>query len=214
MHSRSFYGDNEGHIPCLHYDQMHGNELMKILSIVLFLFVTLTVGNNDGQADQNAKINNVITELYKKIKGFTGEGIPTNNEINSLRALLSIDFIDVLRSARQKEIIYGKKSDAPVPPLIEGNIFTSSFEGYTSLGKIRQDNANAHRFTIEFTYLDSTKRHASEQKGESKPFVWTDRVIVKYEKNHWVIDDIELMGKSEFGLHGSLKKLLKEIEIQ
>ena len=87
-------------------------------------------------------------------------------------------------------------------PWIEGDMFTSNFEGFTSLRveepKLR--NAARQNLPVAFEYVENGQK-----------FPWTDQVEVIRQGNRWVIDNVLYRRKSGFGngLGSSLRQSLK-----
>jgi hypothetical protein len=90
-------------------------------------------------------------------------------------------------------------------------LFCSLFEGYTSVCKIWQDSTDKNRFYVKLAFKDTDKKFGKDILKENNQIVWIDRVILKNENDHWVVDDIELMGNWDFGLKGSVKKILIDV---
>lgn len=183
---------------------------MKIYLLIPVVFLTMTASVLWSQSKETIEKERVITELYKKIKGFTGEGIPKDNEIDSITPFLSTQLVNLFCIAWEKELQYESSLDV-TPPLIEGNMFTSSFEGYTSIHKIWKDTIGENRFYVEFEDLDTRNNYGKNDGKEPKSFFWVDRIIMKKEDNNWVVDDIELLNKAAFGIRGSIRDILIEI---
>jgi hypothetical protein len=154
---------------------------------------------------------NVINQFYQRLKLFKTEGIPTFIEIDSISSLVSLEFRNALYDASDKENQYEKRSREPIPPLVEGNLFCSLFEGYSSIGSIHQDSSAANSFKVQLIYSENTIHLAGDTSKSPQPVIWFDRVIMNIEHQHWVIDDIILMGHGEFNFKGSLKNRLKAI---
>ena len=88
------------------------------------------------------------------------------------------------------------------PPLIEGDLFTSLFEGATSwkLGSCIASGAAA-RCPAEFTHTQ----------GRQKPVTWTDTLILADTPQGWRVDDIVYGANFQFGNTGTLSDTLQTV---
>ena len=91
------------------------------------------------------------------------------------------------------------------PPLIEGDLFTSNFEGATAvkIGACAGDGKTGH-CAIALTY-DPGKT------GNPKDTVlrWTDTAYLVNENGGWRVDDIGYGGSWDFGNKGRMRDTLK-----
>lgn len=86
------------------------------------------------------------------------------------------------------------------PPLIEGDLFSSVFEGFTSF-KVGNCSGDARRAqcSIALTY---------QAKGQ-KPVSWSDSAILAFTPSGWKLDDIAYKAGFAFGNTGLLSDTLK-----
>jgi len=158
------------------------------------------------------RATSVVNRFYEIVSGLQGEGVPDSATIESLAPYLSSDFLIVLRNAWKKEKQYQEDASEPVPPQIEGSLFCSLFEGFTSIRSITPDNVRANYLNIAFHYDPGRKNHTDSTSSTFLPVSWTDRVIITKENGRTVIDDIYLMNQASFGLRGSVKEILKDLK--
>lgn len=182
-----------------------------VLVIVLFIIVKSVCSSPKNETLE--KIN-VTKELYENISTFSGEGIPTYNDIVKIKHLLTVGFLRVLRKAYLKQCEYDKQDDEPKPPLLEGCIFTSVFEGYTYIKSVWEDTLHDNSTCVEFVLVDTVKALDCDTCYSTKEYLWVDRVILKRVARQWLVDDIELIGQSEFNCHGRLKSRLERLEVE
>jgi hypothetical protein len=86
------------------------------------------------------------------------------------------------------------------PPLLEGDLFTSMFEGATSwkIGACSGDAKAAH--------CAVALRH---DEAKQKPVTWTDTVYLTADQGGWRVDDIGYGAGFAFGNTGKLSQTLK-----
>lgn len=88
------------------------------------------------------------------------------------------------------------------PPLIEGDLFSSMFEGATAwkLGACNAGGTTA-RCPVAFTYAQSGRQ----------PVTWTDTLLLTNTAAGWRVDDIAYGAGFQFGNTGKLTDTLKTV---
>lgn len=169
-----------------------------------FLFVVLCfVFCSNVQAQQNEQAV-VVANFYKAILTFKDGGVPSRKNIDRLSPFVSADFRNLLLSARDTEDKNFKKTKGTEPPLVEGSPFYSLFEGadkYTAI--ILEPDKKPVSYLVNLQYRDPYGKHEIVK--------WQDRAILIKENNKWVVQDLELLGKWQFGAKGKLSEILKGV---
>jgi len=131
-------------------------------------------------------------------KASTGGGIPDAATRARLQPLLSPGLNKMLADAAAAEARFNARNKNS-PPLIEGDIFSSLFEGPTSVkvGVCRGDNKTAH--------CGATLTH--QEKGQ-KPVTWVDTLSL-VNNSGWKIDDVAYDANFAIGNTGTLSDMLK-----
>jgi hypothetical protein len=90
------------------------------------------------------------------------------------------------------------------PPLIEGDLFTSNFEG-ASAWTVRacEGTGTTARCTVDLVF--------DSRDGKNKPVSWSDRLYLARIAGGWRIDDIGYGATWAFGNKGRLSDTLKEV---
>jgi hypothetical protein len=174
------------------------NKLPHSLLVIVYLTV-FSCCRPDGEL--SLKIN-TISSFYAVITTSNLMDIPDKKDRDTLIPYISADFHSLLVRGSEAEKKYAASSKEPVPPMIEGSLFVSLFEGADSYGAITPENGN-NSFLVELSYGDKPS-------GKNK-MKWKDRVFLIRENKRWVIDDIELLGNWDFGRRGRLKNILREV---
>lgn len=144
-----------------------------------------------------------ISSFYSIITTGKLMGIPDIGDRKKLSPYISAELHSLLARGMEAEKKYAAASKEPVPPMIEGSLFVSLFEGADSFGTITPESGNGNSFLVELSYRDAPSgKHVTR---------WKDRVFLVRENGRWVIDDIELLGKWDFGRKGGLKHILREV---
>jgi len=99
------------------------------------------------------------------------------------------------RSARMKNA---------VPPMLEGDVFTSLFEGATSwkVGACTQNGAVA-RCPVAMAYTPGPQTGT-----KAKPARWNDTLLLAMGADGWKVDDIQFDAAFAFGNTGELSDML------
>lgn len=154
----------------------------------------------------------VIETFYHATHGLKGEGVPSHLEIDTLSRFLSAEFTAALHRARDAEDAYQIAASDPVPPMIEGCLFTSLFEGFTRVDSIARDSACPACYRVDLAHAGTTALPAGTTGSREQVSRWSDRVYLKQEHSRWVIDDIELTAHFSFGLRGMVRQILRDTE--
>ena len=129
-------------------------------------------------------------------------GIPDATRISSLSKLITPELRQLLLDANSAEKCHAQRVHDTEPPLLEGDLFTSLFEGATD-GKIAAVRVNGSTAEVDVEWIYDVE-------GE-QTLVWQDRFYLASRKGVWLIDDIEHLGKWEFAYHGKISELLRDI---
>jgi hypothetical protein len=138
--------------------------------------------------------------FYGVYGGFhPSDGIPDAGGRAKYAPLLSDRLNKLVAAAgRAEDQFHAKNKESP--PLLEGDLFTSMFEGATSwkVGTCGGD-AKAARCAV-------TLHHDA---AGQKPVVWTDTLYLVAEAGGWKVDDVGYGAGFAFGNTGKLSDTLK-----
>ena len=129
------------------------------------------------------------------------DGIPDATGRARLQPYLSPALNKLLADGAAAETRFAAKVKG-APPLIEGDLFTSLFEGATAwkLGACAA-SGNSARCPVEFTHVEARQ----------KPVTWTDTLILANTAQGWRVDDIAYGANFQFGNTGSLAGTLHTV---
>ncbi len=151
-------------------------------------------------ADDSGEIRRAVTGFYNLYIKIRPQGIPQQNELAKFRRYFSPELTQKLRRAQQAEQQYQKANHGAVPPLIEGDLFTSLFEGASAFRLLSCGaRGDAAWCEIEFTAIDPKDRSL---------FKWKDKIYLVRQSHRWLLDDVEYLGNWEFMHKGRLKTVL------
>jgi hypothetical protein len=129
-----------------------------------------------------------------------GRGLPGESQLPSLASFLTPETLGLFEAASRGEGCYARKNDYEGPPFIQGDLFSSLFEGGTSATyRPLAREPDAVTFEIEWTH---------DSPIDESPFVWTDQVFVVKTAAGWRIADFAHLGTWEFMMKGSVSEIL------
>lgn len=173
-------------------------DMFRVLCAIggMTLIFLLSCGSaNKAQEEKIAAIKN----FYSLVLDLKNDGIPKNEDIEKLSPFISASFRNLLLAARKTEDRYFHKTKGEVPPLMQGSLFFSLFEGAHKLISINKEG-KGRSFLITLEYQNPY--------GKKEIVQWQDRAILVKENDKWVVHDIELLGKWQFGSKGKLSEIL------
>ena len=134
------------------------------------------------------------------------DGIPEEPARAKLDPFLTQKLIGLLKSANRAEADYHKATKGEVPPLEEGDPFSSLFEGPKA--------AEIGNCTVSGQTAECPIMLSYSNPDGSSPVTWTDRAYLTTEGGAWKIDDIGYEAGFDFGNHGRLSEMLTDIVAQ
>ncbi len=130
-------------------------------------------------------------------------GVPSRREQLRFAPALSERLTSSLRAASDAEARHLKATKNQEPPLWEGDIFSSLFEGAT--------RADVGHCTVsgDSAQCDVTLAYRDAATGAEQ--TWHDRAVLVRERGVWLVDDIAYGATWSFGPKGTLRANLEEI---
>lgn len=171
-------------------------------SMLLFIFfLQCNIPGHD-----TLKQKRTIESFYQIIitEGFSE--IPDSSHLCRIQPYISLQFQKLLADSRKAEDNIADKETEPAPPVIEGSLFTSLFEGADSVIDIKADSSVSNTFLVELVYKSNR-----DSAGNCDTSKWSDRVYLIKENGTWVIDDIELLGNWAFSRKARVTNILKSV---
>lgn len=168
----------------------------------VFLSALLLCDCGYAAADTTAELQRATVAFYRAYLEAHPAGVPHAKARAKLVPVISRSLEQLLERAEAAERHYANVTKRQVPPLVEGDLFTSLFEGaqaFTLLGCERGTAATTCTVTL---------RHGA---AGAKTTTWNDKVYLVRYNGRWVVDDIEFGGTWEFMHNGHLRELLRRI---
>jgi len=140
--------------------------------------------------------------FYETYLAVQQAGIPDAAGRKKLHPLLSDALNSALSDAARAELAYAEKTEGDAPPLAEGDIFTSLFEGASSYKILSCDTQPKTAIcTVSLT-------GGSEDSAEVS---WQDKLVLIAGSHGWLVDDVQYGGNWDFGPKGTLQETLKKL---
>lgn len=136
--------------------------------------------------------------FYSELRRLEVTGLPEGESWSFLSPLMSEELVAGMERARAEQADFIKKFPDEKPPWIEGDLFSSLFEGpktFTVLSaKVTGDRAEVPVSCVRTEGGDTAK--------------WSDTLILIKTGKGWLIDDVRYDGKWDFANTGTLKAAL------
>lgn len=173
--------------------------VLSVACITAAACATAPVSENPA-ADVEAPVNRFISFYFHEYK----RGLPGDSQLAELGNFVTPELLALFEAANQGEDCYAKQFNHEGAPAVQGDLFSSLFEGATSatyrLIALGSDTAIAE---IEWTNDD---KHLSPE-----AFVWRDRVFLVNTMNGWRIADFTHDGTWEFMMDGNVSQILRTV---
>jgi len=173
---------------------MRNKPILIVLGALVFL-----AGAPIAWSQKTSTPAGVTDTFYRKYIAFQMRGLPTVKQATSLAPLFSKDIMALIASARAEQKQFIKEHPEDKPPWIEGDLFTSLWEGATSysIGKARVGKTTAE---VDVHLMSKDKDQTTE---------WIDTVELMKTNGRWVIRDIQFKGNWAFMNGSSLSAALR-----
>lgn len=170
--------------------------------LVAALLLSAATGAALAANDEEERMSAAASGFYRVYQTFhPSDGIPSPADRAKYAPFLSVSLERLLGDAQAAEARFAK-ANKDSPPLLEGDIFSSMFEGATSVavGACSGDSGKG-RCVVQLGSVDQ---------GTKKPLAWNDTVLLVNTPAGWRVDDIAYGGDWAFGNKGRLSDLLKQ----
>ncbi len=131
---------------------------------------------------------------------FGNNGLPERGSMNAYAAFLCPGLSEKIRAAQIRQEQFKASHPDEKPPLVEGDLFSSLFEG-------------PETYAVNDTRVDGNKAQVdvAMSHGEGSSITrWTDTMMFDLDDGIWCLSDVEYHGKWPFANKGSLAKTLQE----
>jgi hypothetical protein len=157
------------------------------------------------QAVESDAMAKAVTGFYAAYQTFhPSDGIPDAKGRARYAPYTSAGLNTLLANADAAEARFAA-ANKDTPPLIEGDLFTSNFEGATAVKVgLCGGEGNTGYCAVDLSYDPGKTANPKD-----KPFHWTDTAYLVKEPQGWRVDDIGYGGSWDFGNKGRMRDTLK-----
>jgi len=180
---------------------------------VFFVALLLTTPAFAQAGDPQAAANSFYTVYGAQHRG----GIPDATERLRYSGVLTPRLNKQLSDAastqdRLTARMKGQSAKNAVPPMLEGDIFSSLFEGATAwkVGACTGDGKTA-RCPVALTHVDQPQNPSQPGKPPAKPANWNDTLLLANTPQGWKVDDVIYDAGFAFGNTGRLSDMLNMV---
>jgi hypothetical protein len=170
--------------------------MKRLISTFALIGLSFVLGTVIAQAQSAV---DVTDNFYATLADLNIRGLPNKDQVREISPFLSSEVIALINRDQRKQRAFIKKHPYEKPPWIEGDLFSSLFEGRTGyeIGKTRK-KGGTHEVDVLLTYDDGINK--------SK---WTDTATLKRVAGKLVITNIIYKGKWQFKTGRSLLDVLR-----
>ena len=162
----------------------------------LALLLALTLLGCTPAAGPSA--SDVVRQFYAATINGKVSGAPTAEQLATLSPFLSDTLRSLLAAARKRSEAEAVKSPDEKPSFVEGDLFSSLFEGPNAV-EVSADSARGDQ------RIAAVKMTAN---AANPPVTWVDHAVLVRQGDRYVIDDIEYGGTWDFANKGTLRATL------
>ncbi len=172
--------------------------------LIALQICTLLVFPLPSHADIATDINRGATAFYRIYLEVRVSGVPSAKTLARFAPVVSPSLLQLLQKAEAAEKHYARLTNHAVPPLVEGDLFTSLFEGAQAFAvqECHRGATGSAACTIRLQYADAAAK---------APTNWTDKIFLIKHDRRWVVEDIEYGGDWQFMHKGRLRELLRRV---
>jgi len=175
---------------------------MRAMLVSLFLLLPLAACGDNG-AERDAAV--AAAKFYDIRLSERSGGVPEGDFRTQLRPVISPMLDSLLAQAAEAERRHTERTNNTEPPYLQGDIFSSLFEGATGyeIGKCEADGEALTATVV----CDVRLVHDAED----EPVQWTDRAVLVSGNGRWMVEDIRYGGDWDFAPKGTLQRMLRGV---
>lgn len=146
---------------------------------------------------------NTAKAFYTELRREEISGLPSTAQMKRLSRYLAPEIVAAIERARTEQTEFMRKSPDEKPPWIEGDLFSSLFEGVETwkLGTAKVSGTSAE-VPVQLSYRGGSKQVSS----------WTDTLVLKKTQTGWQVFDIRMGGEWDFKAGGNTLRSTFSVE--
>ena len=153
----------------------------------------------------------VVADLYAALAAARPSGAPTDAQRLTLAPLLTAELTGLLQRADAARSAARVAAPGEKPPLTDGDLFSSLFEGPTAfaVGKAVSAAAATGGRLGDLQVPVDLRHTIDPAAGGGEPAIWTDTVLLREENGRFVVADIAFGGGWDFANKGTMVASLR-----
>ena len=155
---------------------------------VRFVLLWLLAAGFPLFAQTNDSPAQAVRGFYAEYQKLHSSGLPDQAVVRKLGSHWSAGLRAAISRAQAEQGGCKKSHPGDKPPWVEGDMFSSNFEGFTTVRVQDPASPGNGRLTLTFEYSANGKKVS-----------WSDDVSVIREGGRWVIDDVFYRHQQDFG---------------
>lgn len=136
---------------------------------------------------------NVAASFYSEVRRERIEGLPTAAQLKRLKPYLAPELVQAFKHASAEQEAFMRKNPDEKPPFIEGDLFSSLFEGVTT-------------WKLDTAQIIGSKAEVPVQlsySSDGQTSRWNDTLVLRKNPEGWVVTDIRMGGQWAFKAGGN-----------
>lgn len=165
----------------------------------LIFMILLALFQKSGDLTLDSFPKKIASEFYRACINLKISGLPDDDQLRVLAPFLHKDLQRLFKNAKREQARFKKKFPDEKPPWIEGDLFSSLWEGPQSfeIGSVKESNERAE-VDVSLEYLE-----------EKSVVQWTDTLVLIKAESRWRVWDIQFKGTWAFKTGNSLRGILQ-----
>ncbi len=173
---------------------------MKFLSLLLITTLAcgaIALGVEPTVAQERQALREVSSKFCTEVRREVIRGLPSAEQLQRLSPLITPELCALFEQARVYQELQMRRHPDEKPPWIEGDMFSSLFEGVTSweVGDVFSAPSVDPWARVKQTYAEAGQ----------KPESWTDTIVFKQRGGRLLVDDMRMGGDWDFNTGTSLR---------
>lgn len=175
---------------------------MSVLLVLCLSLVSCTAASvAEAPAAVEAPVKRFVAFYFHSYK----RGLPGKSQLPELASFLTPELLELFAAGIRGEACYHQNNNGG-PPLVEGDLFSSLFEGATS-ATYRPIVQKSDEATFEMEWTNDGRGITSPP----EPFVWKDQVLLVRTPSGWRIADFAHLGTWEFMKKWPVSEILRDV---
>ena len=156
-------------------------------------------------------LETTATDVERSIERFLAfyfqdykRGLPDDSQLPQIATFVTPELLALFEAANRGADCYAKQFNYEGAPAVQGDLFSSLFEGATS-ATYRAIDQSGDTATVEIEWTNDDKHL------DPLPLTWQDRIFLVQTANGWLISDFTHDGTWEFMMPANVSQILQAV---